>query len=110
MSQPVSLASLFEAAEQAAVAGDFSGMQQAGSFIAHPPFGKWLIALGENDTLATPNGERDYMRSQVPTFLTVMDGELAVLVVRREGSGVRHYVGSRSSRSLRPSSFIFTSL
>jgi len=30
--------------------------------------------LGQNDTLATPNGERDYQRSTVPTFLTVMSG------------------------------------
>lgn len=35
-----------EGANDAAIAGDFSGMQESGSFIVHPPVGKWLIALG----------------------------------------------------------------
>jgi hypothetical protein len=30
--------------------------------------------LGKDDTLATPNGQTDYMKSMVPTFMTVMDG------------------------------------
>ena len=29
------------------LAGDLSGLSEAGSFIVHPPVGKWLIALGE---------------------------------------------------------------
>lgn len=35
-----------EGSDDAAIAGDFSGMQETGSFIAHPPLGKWLIAAG----------------------------------------------------------------
>jgi hypothetical protein len=30
--------------------------------------------LGAGDTLATPNGQRDYMVTKVPVFMTVMDG------------------------------------
>ena len=29
------------------IAGDLSGLTPAGSFIVHPPVGKWLIAMGE---------------------------------------------------------------
>lgn len=35
-----------EGSDGAAIAGDFSGMQESGSFIVHPPVGKWLIAAG----------------------------------------------------------------
>lgn len=35
-----------EGSDAAAMAGDFSGLSEDGSFIAHPPLGKWLIALG----------------------------------------------------------------
>lgn len=35
-----------EGSNDAVIAGDFSGMQDSGSFIVHPPVGKWLIALG----------------------------------------------------------------
>ncbi|MDO5681854.1 MAG: glycosyltransferase family 39 protein [Propionibacteriaceae bacterium] len=35
-----------EGANEKAIRGDFSGMQESGSFIVHPPLGKWLIALG----------------------------------------------------------------
>lgn len=35
-----------ENSDQAVIAGDFSGMQESGSFIAHPPLGKWLIGAG----------------------------------------------------------------
>lgn len=33
-------------ADSQVIHGDFSGMQDTGSFIVHPPVGKWLIALG----------------------------------------------------------------
>ncbi|MDO5498907.1 MAG: phospholipid carrier-dependent glycosyltransferase [Propionibacteriaceae bacterium] len=32
--------------DAAVIAGDFSGLEESGSFIVHPPVGKWLIALG----------------------------------------------------------------
>lgn len=35
-----------EGSDGAAISGDFSGMQESGSFIVHPPVGKWLIAAG----------------------------------------------------------------
>ena len=35
-----------EDSDASAMAGDFSGMQQSGSFIVHPPVGKLLIAAG----------------------------------------------------------------
>ncbi len=35
-----------EGANDAAIGGDFSGLQETGAFIVHPPVGKWLIALG----------------------------------------------------------------
>lgn len=35
-----------EGADQQVLRGDFSGMKDSGSFIAHPPLGKWLIAIG----------------------------------------------------------------
>ena len=41
------------------------------------------MILGKNDTLATGYGERDYMRSQVPTFLTVMDGVDHIMAARQ---------------------------
>ncbi|NNG18263.1 phospholipid carrier-dependent glycosyltransferase [Naumannella sp. ID2617S] len=35
-----------EGADQQVLRGDFSGMKESGSFIVHPPLGKYLIALG----------------------------------------------------------------
>lgn len=35
-----------EGSDGAVIQGDFSGLQDSGSFIVHPPVGKWLIALG----------------------------------------------------------------
>ncbi|PFG68320.1 protein-O-mannosyltransferase-like protein [Propionibacteriaceae bacterium ES.041] len=35
-----------EGADQQVIRGDFSGMKESGSFIVHPPLGKWLIAIG----------------------------------------------------------------
>ena len=40
------------------VVGDVSGLTEAGSFIVHPPVGKWLIALGEAAFGMNPFGWR----------------------------------------------------
>ena len=40
------------------LAGDLSALTDQGSFIAHPPVGKWLIALGEATFGMTPFGWR----------------------------------------------------
>ena len=63
--------------------GDFSSLEAAGSFIAHPPVGKWLIALGEAMFGLNPFGWR---------FMAVVFGALLVVATIR--------LAHRLSRSL----------
>ncbi len=63
--------------------GDFSSLEAAGSFIAHPPVGKWLIALGEAAFGMNPFGWR---------FMAVVFGALLVVATIR--------LAHRLSRSL----------
>lgn len=58
--------------------------------------------LGEADTLATPNGERDYEATTVPVFLTVMTG-VDHMMATREGlpaiiAWLRWHLGGESFR------------
>jgi dolichyl-phosphate-mannose--protein O-mannosyl transferase len=45
-------------ANERILAGDTSGLTDAGSFVSHPPFGKWVIAAGEALQGLTPLGWR----------------------------------------------------
>ncbi|GAB3699635.1 phospholipid carrier-dependent glycosyltransferase [Mariniluteicoccus flavus] len=53
-------------------AGDYSGVKESGSFIVHPPLGKWLIGLGEQVFGPGSFGWR---------FMPLVAGTLLVLVV-----------------------------
>lgn len=61
-----------EGADQAFANGDFSGAKDSGSFIVHPPVGKWLIGLGEQVFGPGSFGWR---------FMPLVAGTLLVLVV-----------------------------
>lgn len=56
--------------------GDTSAMSPTGSFIVHPPVGKWLIGLGEHIFGVTPFGYR---------FFSLIFGTLLVFITIRLG-------------------------
>ena len=72
-----------EVANPQVLLGDASSLDAAGSFIAHPPVGKWLIALGEAMFGLGPFGWR---------FMAVVFGALLVVATIR--------LARRLSRSL----------
>lgn len=57
---------------------------------------------GENDTLATPNCERDYARTAVPVFFTIMQGVDHIMAARSGLPAItawlRWHVGGEASR------------